>query len=109
MPTRLVWWQSGPSERGRRRFRLSVRSLMALPVLIGLGIFLVDRLWTRPWTQRGTELVEFQVIDAPSGRPMAQAVIELTGGPTQVASTRPDGTVAFAVPYKIEGETSLLR
>ena len=97
-----------PTGQQRWRFRFGLRALMALPVLIALGIFLVDRIWVKKWTQAGTELISLTVLDE-SDKPVAGASVELTGGPTQVESTRPDGTVAFAVPYSFSAERSILR
>ena len=70
--------------RRRRRFRFGMRSLLAMPIAIGLGLFLADRVWVTPWTQWGTELVEFRVVDANSGRPIPGAEIALTGGTVPV-------------------------
>jgi hypothetical protein len=104
-----------PDHRGEgggrsRQFRVTVRALMALPILLTLGFFLADRIYSEDWKQSGTELVEFRVFDEPSGRPVAGAAVELTRGPeTMKGSTGLSGVVSFAVPYRFEGSNTLLR
>jgi hypothetical protein len=98
------------SGRRPRRFRVTLRVLMALPVLLTLGFFVADRICSEDWTQTGTELVEFRVVEESTDRPLAGASVELTGGPVpQARSTGPDGTVAFDVPYRFQGSVTLLR
>jgi hypothetical protein len=100
-----------PPAPGPWRFRFTVRALMALPVMLTIGFVVADRIWSEDWKQSGTELVEFRVLDESSGRPIAGAAVALSGAPPapQTGSTRPDGTVAFAVPYRFQGTTTLLR
>jgi hypothetical protein len=96
--------------RGSRRFRFTVGALMVLPVLVTLGFFALDRMYSEDWKQSGTELVQFRVLDESTGRPVSGVAVELAGGPSPLAgSTGPDGTVAFAVPYRFQRSETLLR
>lgn len=102
--------QRGDAGRGSRRFRFTLRALMALPVLITIGFFLADRIYGEEWKAAGTELVEFRVLDKSTGRPVAGTAVELTGGPAPLkGSTGPEGIFAFAVPYRFRGSETLLR
>lgn len=95
----------------KRHWRYSLRTLIALPLVVGIGIILFDRLWVYDQSASGTELVEVSVIDAADGTPVAGAILQSsdTSREPHPKTTSANGNVAFAHSYKYERFTSLLR
>jgi hypothetical protein len=94
-----------------RRFRqISLRTLVALPLLAGIGLILFDRFWVYDQSTSGTELVDISVVD-PGGAPVVGAVLRSSDAKMEPKpkTTNADGVVAFAHSYSYERFTSLLR
>jgi hypothetical protein len=93
------------------RWRFSLRTLLTLPLLVAIGIILVDRFWVYDISQSGTELVAILLVDGEDGTPIAGAVLQSSdvANEPNAKTTNADGKVGFAHSYKYEHFKSLLR
>ena len=103
--------EGGSTPPSSPRFRFRLRHLLLLPLLAGLGFFVVESMYLKAWISQGSELVEIQVIDAQSREPIPGSSIQIANaGKTMTGvANSPDADIAFAVPYRFEGRSSLLR
>ncbi len=73
-------------ERTSSRFgwrRFGMKTLLALPIMVGLGIFVADFLVARFFTARQPVAVQFMAVDAETGDPVANATLTLVRGDRQ--------------------------
>lgn len=93
------------------RFRL--RTLMALPVIAGVALFLLGSYPQSYWVYPATIPLDFLVIDDQSGAVIQSAAVHLfwtdPARPTYTATTGLDGRVALAPTFLVSGTRYLFR
>lgn len=98
------------ASRTSPRYQFRLHHLLLLPVLAMLALFVIEAMHLEGWRRQGTELVEIQVIDAQSRKPIAGASIQMTSAARTITATaQGDGRTALSVLYDFEGNSTLLR